>query len=123
MDEERIERNGLQPLQDMLKNLGGWPVLEENWDETSFSWIDSTYKFRRNGYSTDYLIDFSVVTDSKNSSWRLIDIDQEQVLFIPLIVLFIPLIVLRLSLFVHPYLTLENLFYLSNFYFSKPSHP
>ena len=28
------------------------------------------------GYSTDYLIDFSIVTDSKNSSWRVIDIDQ-----------------------------------------------
>ena len=34
------------------------------------------YKFREHGYSTDYLIDFSVVTDSKNSSWRVIDIDQ-----------------------------------------------
>ena len=31
---------------------------------------------RRAGYSTDYLIDFSIVTDSKNSSWRVIDIDQ-----------------------------------------------
>jgi len=34
------------------------------------------YTFRRHGYSTDYLIDFSIVTDSKNSSWRVIDIDQ-----------------------------------------------
>ncbi len=25
--------------------------------------------------STDYLIDFSIVTDSKNSRWRVIDID------------------------------------------------
>ena len=82
MDEERIEKMGLEPLQDMLKTLGGWPVLEENWDETKFSWIDSTYRLRRNGYSTDYLIDFSIVTDSKNSSWRLIDIDQGHFLFI-----------------------------------------
>ena len=34
------------------------------------------FRFREHGYSTDYLIDFSVVTDSKNSSWRVIDIDQ-----------------------------------------------
>jgi hypothetical protein len=34
------------------------------------------YRFRRAGYSTDYLVDFSIVTDSKNSSWRVIDIDQ-----------------------------------------------
>ena len=34
------------------------------------------YAFRAQGYSTDYIIDFSIVTDSKNSSWRVIDIDQ-----------------------------------------------
>ena len=34
------------------------------------------------GYSTDYLIDFSIVTDSKNSSWRVIDIDQVSNIFL-----------------------------------------
>ena len=34
------------------------------------------YTFREHGYSTDYIIDFSIVTNSKNSSWRVIDIDQ-----------------------------------------------
>jgi len=77
MDEEKIEKIGLDPLKSMLKQLGGWPVLEaEDWDESSFSWIDTVYTFREHGYSTDYLIDFSVGIDSKNSSWRLIDIDQ-----------------------------------------------
>ena len=28
------------------------------------------------GYSVDYLIDFSVTTDLKNSSWRILDLDQ-----------------------------------------------
>lgn len=77
MDTDKIEKIGLQPLKDMLKELGGWPVLEgDSWDEENFSWIETVYKFREHGYSTDYLIDFSVVTDSKNSSWRVIDIDQ-----------------------------------------------
>lgn len=76
MDEDRIESIGLEPLKRMLTELGGWPVLEEDWQEDQFSWIDTVYKFRERGYSTDYLIDFSVVTDSKNSSWRVIDIDQ-----------------------------------------------
>merc|ERR1712088_867660 len=47
-----------------------------SWDSDSFSWIELVYKNRKHGYSTDYLIDFSIVTDSKNSSWRVIDIDQ-----------------------------------------------
>jgi len=77
MGEEKIEEIGIQPLKDMLKKMGGWPVLEgEAWDEEKFSWIDTVYTFRSHGYSTDYLIDFSIVTDSKNSSWRVIDIDQ-----------------------------------------------
>ena len=77
MDLEKIEEVGLDPLKTMLKEMGGWPVLEgSNWDEDKFSWIDTVYTFRNHGYSTDYLIDFSIVTDSKNSSWRVIDIDQ-----------------------------------------------
>ena len=28
---------------------------------------EMTYKFRENGYSVDYLVDFSVTTDLKNS--------------------------------------------------------
>ena len=51
-----------------------------SWDEAGFSWIEAVYTFRQHGYSTDYLIDFSIVTDSKNSSWRVIDIDQVNLL-------------------------------------------
>ncbi len=28
------------------------------------------------GYSVDYFVDFSVTTDLKNSSWRILDLDQ-----------------------------------------------
>ena len=46
MDEELIEEIGLDPLKDILKKMGGWPVLEEDWDEEAFSWIDTVYTFR-----------------------------------------------------------------------------
>merc|ERR1740123_2445462 len=77
MNEPLIEEIGLQPLKDKLRSMGGWPVLGGNdWKEDDFSWIETTYKFRENSYSTDLLIDFSIGTDIKNSSWRVIDIDQ-----------------------------------------------
>jgi len=77
MDQGRIEQIGLGPLLDNLKSMGGWPVLEgTSWDEKSFDWIDTTYKFRANSHSTDLLIDFSIVQDSRNSDWQVIDIDQ-----------------------------------------------
>jgi hypothetical protein len=67
---------------------GGWDILPIIWwlfgcplcfilsFGTDFDWKETVYRFRRAGYSTDYLVDFSIVTDSKNSSWRVIDIDQ-----------------------------------------------
>ena len=77
MDEDKIEEIGLQPLKDMLHKMGGWPVLEgDSWDESSFSWIDTVYTFRQHGYSTNYLIDIFIGTDIKNSSVRVINIDQ-----------------------------------------------
>merc|ERR1711899_164378 len=77
MNTPLIEQIGLQPLKDKLKSMGGWPVLEGNdWSESEFDWIETTYKFRKNSYSTDTLINFSIGTDIKNSSWRVIDIDQ-----------------------------------------------
>merc|ERR1719150_456641 len=69
MNEPLIEEIGLQPLKDKLRSMGGWPVLEGNdWNEEDFSWIETTYKFRENSYSTDLLIDFSIGTDIKNSN-------------------------------------------------------
>jgi len=77
MDKETIEAAGLEPLKLILKRMGGWPLLEgPTWKEESYKWYEMTYKFRENGYSVDYLVDFSVTTDLKNSSWRILDLDQ-----------------------------------------------
>ncbi|CAB3363322.1 Hypothetical predicted protein [Cloeon dipterum] len=77
MNKSLIEERGIAPAKKMLKNLGGWPVLEgDDWDAGSFSWLQSVYKFREQGFSVDYFIDFSVGTDVKNSTRRIIDLDQ-----------------------------------------------
>jgi membrane metallo-endopeptidase-like protein 1 len=77
MDEKAIEEQGLDPLLKLLKLLGGWPVLEgESWNENEFDWILTTYKFRDMGYSVDYFLDFSIGVDLKNSTQRVIDLDQ-----------------------------------------------
>lgn len=65
----------MRPLQENLKRLGGWPVLEgDRWNDGDFTWKDSVYRFRRLGYSVDYFIDFGVSVDLKNNSRRLIDV-------------------------------------------------
>ena len=77
MDLDRLEAIGLEPLKTLLRQLGGWPVLEgQSWNEAGFQWDETTYEFRKQGYSTDYLFDFSISTDIRNSSWRVIYFDQ-----------------------------------------------
>ncbi|XP_017759283.1 PREDICTED: membrane metallo-endopeptidase-like 1 isoform X2 [Eufriesea mexicana] len=77
MNKTVIEQQGLEPLLNILRKLGGWPILEgEQWNEDDFNWKESVYKFREMGYSVDYFIDFSIGVDLKNSTKRIIDLDQ-----------------------------------------------
>lgn len=77
MNKTAIEEKGLTPAIENLKTLGGWPVLEgDSWKEEDFDWKESVYKFRKAGYSVDYFFDFSVGIDLKNSTKRVLDIDQ-----------------------------------------------
>ena len=77
MNRAKIEAEGFEPLKSVLKKLGGWPLLEgSSWDEKGFKWYEVIYRLREMGFSTDYLINFSVTTDLKNSSSRILDLDQ-----------------------------------------------
>jgi len=42
MDLDKLEEIGIQPALDLLKLFGGWPVLEDNWNEDNFKWCDDT---------------------------------------------------------------------------------
>ncbi|XP_047105420.1 neprilysin-2-like [Schistocerca piceifrons] len=77
-NKKRIESRGLEPLQRVLKDeLGGWPAVEgDSWDETSFDWLHSIYRFRRAGFSIDYFIKFQVKRDVRNSTQRYMHLDQ-----------------------------------------------
>ena len=77
MNKDIIEERGVGPLINVLKAMGGWPLLEgPNWNKEGFKWYEMVYRFRDMGYSVDYLVDFSVTTNLKNSSWRVLDLDQ-----------------------------------------------
>lgn len=70
-----IEERGLSPVLNIHSSLGGWPLLVgDSWDEKSWTWQQSVKDFRKQGFSTDYIFDFSVGTDLKNSTKRIIDV-------------------------------------------------
>lgn len=76
MNKTLIEERGLKPFVTISKSLGGWPVVEgSSWDdESTWSWIQAVKDFRKIGYSMDYIFDFSVGTDLKESLKRIIDV-------------------------------------------------
>ena len=74
-----IEKHGVTPLLDILRHLGGWPVLDgDAWKDGKFDWRQSVFDFRAMGYSVDYFMDFSVSTDAKNSTYRSINVSLMQ---------------------------------------------
>ena len=59
----------------MLSEFGGWPVVVgDTWNEDNFDWIETMKTCRQIGYSFNYLMDFSIITDLKNSTSRTIDV-------------------------------------------------
>lgn len=76
MNKTLIEERGLKPLIKISDTLGGWPVVKgDKWDEKStWNWIQAVKDFRKIGYSMDYIFDFSVGVDLKNSLSRTIDV-------------------------------------------------
>ena len=54
MNREKIEEKGLAPLTDVLKRMGGWPLLEgDSWNQDGFKWFDMVNRFREEGFSID----------------------------------------------------------------------
>ena len=61
-----LEEKGLQPLQDLFKRLGGWPVVEgTNWDDKDFRWYNLVYKSREEGLLISGFYPISISKDLK----------------------------------------------------------
>ncbi|XP_062607161.1 neprilysin-like [Saccostrea cucullata] len=73
-----IESRGIEPSFGLLKELGGWPVLGNNtgghWNESEYNLTTLLLNLLR--YNNKPLINLYVYTDSKNSSSRVIFLDQ-----------------------------------------------
>lgn len=77
MDTETVEKRGLEGITRIQDAMGGWPAVQgDKWDENSWTWQKVAIDCRKNGYSTDYVVDFSVGTDLKNSSVKVVDVSK-----------------------------------------------
>ncbi|KAM3959234.1 LOW QUALITY PROTEIN: neprilysin-4-like [Aphomia sociella] len=74
MNYEILQKRGHKPLLDLLDLLGGWPILNPDWNDTNFDWLELMAKLRL--YNNDILISEWVGPDIKNSDEFVIQFDQ-----------------------------------------------
>ena len=68
-----IEERGAEPLHDFLATLGGWPVLDPNWDsQDEFDWLDLVARLRL--LNNRVLINMWVSADDKNSAANIVQV-------------------------------------------------
>lgn len=75
MNRTQIEEQGLQPMIDIIKTVGGWPCIEavDRWNPAgTWNWMDATKALSDVGFSLSSIFSLSVDTDMKNSSRRII---------------------------------------------------
>lgn len=93
---EQIRKVGDQPLKDVVKLLGGWPVIETNWKPPNMS-LELLMGTLRGEYSEPVLIELYVGADDKNSSMNILQVCQVVMIF-PLIKQYLNNIFIRLQL-------------------------
>lgn len=75
MNKSIIETRGIKPLVDILETFGGWPAVKgDTWSENNWDWIENIKKFRQMGLGTSMILSFSIATDWKNSSMRILEV-------------------------------------------------
>lgn len=64
-------------MKNLLKSLGGWPVVEGgNWDRRNFDWIETLISIRKLGYNFGTFLYLIVQVDVKNTSRHIIDVSK-----------------------------------------------
>lgn len=70
-----MEKTGDITVKEVLKELGGWPVLEgENWEEWSISWEEQLARVMNKTGINAVILELSVSHDPRNSSKSLIEV-------------------------------------------------
>lgn len=83
LNKDIIAERGIKPLADILESYGGWPVIKGDlWSDSSWNWIEIIQKFRRMGLETNIIFSFSVSTDLKNSSARVLNVSHLKSIFV-----------------------------------------
>merc|ERR1712032_30506 len=77
MDTKGIEEKSVEQLKALLDDIGGWPVLVgDKWEGENFKWHELSMKASDKGFSSDRMISIGISTDDKDSTRRILEVDQ-----------------------------------------------
>ncbi|KAK0164876.1 hypothetical protein PV328_003443 [Microctonus aethiopoides] len=82
MDQSTLIKQGAKPLLQILRQLGGWPVLDGNeWNnEINNDWTSITGNLIKSGFPFDLFIKFSIINSSQsNAHSRVILLDRPSI--------------------------------------------
>merc|ERR1719341_1060822 len=63
-------------LKAIIESLGGWPVLDGTRVDKNFNWLEKSFDAWEKGFNFEGLIAINVVTDQKDATKRILEIDQ-----------------------------------------------
>ena len=70
---ESRNKAGLTHLKEIVNSIGGWPLIDSNWNPENYHWEDA-YSKSRLIYSRDFPFSLSVIKDVKNSSENVVEV-------------------------------------------------
>lgn len=75
LDTDNIESEGAKPLLDLIEEIGGWPILSNNWNDKEYDWINAITSLLRKTAS-GYIVRFIISPDIYNTSYNIIQLDK-----------------------------------------------
>ncbi|XP_061197808.1 neprilysin-1-like isoform X2 [Saccostrea echinata] len=75
VDLEALEKDNLTSARRLIEDLGGWPVTDENWNESTFN-LTNLLTTMRLYTNSPPLMDMYVYDDSKNPTKNILYVDQ-----------------------------------------------
>ena len=64
---ESRDKAGLKDLKDLIKSIGGWPLIDSNWSPENFHWEDAYVTAKLLSY-TSFPFGLTVTGNLKNTS-------------------------------------------------------
>lgn len=71
-----IEKTSMATIKKIIQKLGGWPVLNDtDWNQNQ-TWLEIVHNSANMGYTSSFLMTFSIASDYDNSTRRILDVSE-----------------------------------------------